>query len=390
MPVVRVSHSELSPDAKMMQCLPTVLTPLDIARRLLLDRVGPVEPIDVLLSDSVGRIAAENAPRREAFPVSSMATADGWALSSGDIAGASSYSPVMLAGPPVWVEAGHRLPDGCDCVLDLDMVEQGGPLFQVLAEVAPGHGVRRAGEDIAAGRAILASGQRVSLRDKLVLGVMGLEHVRIRSPRVIVIDVGSTEGKTASSQFVLEFLKSAGASATLIRAKGRDAVNIATSLREPVCDLMITVGGTGSGRTDATILALAKCGTILAHGLAIQPGRTAAIARIGAVPIIAVPGLRDQALAACLMLVQPILDVLLARLPREKIVRPLARKISSPIGVTELVLLEARDDAWMPIAGGQLSLDAIMRGDAWLAVPADSEGYAAGTMVGAFSLHGTM
>lgn len=390
MPVVRVSHSELSPDAEMMQRLPAVLTPLDIARRLLLDRVGPVEPIDVLLSDSVSRIAAENAPLREAFPVSSMATADGWALSSGDIAGASSYSPVMLAGPPVWVEAGHRLPDGCDCVLDLDMVEQGGPLFQVLAEVAPGHGVRRAGEDIAAGRAILASGQRVSLRDKLVLGVMGLEHVRIRSPRVIVIDVGSTEGKTASSQFVLEFLKSAGASATLIRAKGRDAVNIATSLREPVCDLMITVGGTGSGRTDATILALAKCGTILAHGLAIQPGRTAAIARIGAVPIIAVPGLRDQALAACLMLVQPILDVLLARLPREKIVRPLARKISSPIGVTELVLLEARDDAWMPIAGGQLSLDAIMRGDAWLAVPADSEGYAAGTMVGAFSLHGTM
>lgn len=390
MPVVRVSHSELLPDAEMMQRLPAVLTPLDIARRLLLDRVGPVEPIDVLLSDSVGRIAAENAPLREAFPVSSMATADGWALSLGDIAGASSYSPVMLAGPPVWVEAGHRLPDGCDCVLDLDMVEQSGPLFQVLAEVAPGHGVRRAGEDIAAGRAILASGQRVSLRYKLVLGVMGLEHVRIRSPRVVVIDVGSTEGETASSQFVLEFLKSAGASATLIRAKGRDAVNIAASLRELVCDLMITVGGTGSGRTDATILALAKCGKVLAHGLAIQPGRTAAIARIGAAPVIAVPGLPDQALAIYLMLVQPILDVLLARLPREKIVRPLARKISSPIGVTELVLLEARDDAWMPIAGGQLSLDAIMRGDAWLAVPADSEGYAAGTMVGAFSLHGTM
>ncbi len=40
----------------------------------------------------------------------------------------------------------------------------------------------------------------------------------------------------------------------------------------------------------------------------------------------------------------------------------------------------------MPLATGQLSLDAIAGADAWLAVPGDSEGYAAGTPVGAFPL----
>ncbi|MES2749812.1 MAG: molybdopterin-binding protein, partial [Pseudomonadota bacterium] len=80
------------------------------------------------------------------------------------------------------------------------------------------------------------------------------------------------------------------------------------------------------------------------------------------------------------------LDRLAARAPRQKIIHPLARKISSAIGVAELVLLKLSDEVWMPLATGQLSLDAIAGADAWLAVPGDSEGYAAGTPVGAFPL----
>lgn len=369
-----------------MQRLPAVLTPLDIALRLLLDGIKPVNPINMSLSDSVGRVAADNAPLQAAYPAFSVATTDGWALRSADIAGASSYSPVMLPMPPVWVETGGRLPDGCDCVLDPDMVEQTGPMFQILAEAAPGHGVRRTGEDIVAGHAIIAPGRRVGMRDTLAFRAMGLEHVRVRAPRIVVMDIGSAEGETASSQFVLEFVRAAGAEAIFVRTKGRDLESIAAAARELACDLVVAVGGTGSGRTDVTIQALAKSGDVLAHGLAIQPGRTTAVARIGKLPVIAVPGSPDQALAACLLLIQPALNVLLARLPQEEIVRPLARKISSSIGVTELVLLETRDGAWMPLAGGRLSLDAILRVEAWLAVAAESEGYAAGSTAGAFSL----
>lgn len=137
---------------------------------------------------------------------------------------------------------------------------------------------------------------------------------------------------------------------------------------------------------DTAVLALKERGTLLAHGLALQPGRTVAVGKIGATPVIAVPGFPDQALGACLALVQPALDVLTSRLPRQGIIRPLARKISSAIGVTEIVLLKMSDQAWMPLATGQLSLDAIVCADAWLAVPGNSEGYAAGTPVDAFLL----
>jgi molybdopterin biosynthesis enzyme len=155
-------------------------------------------------------------------------------------------------------------------------------------------------------------------------------------------------------------------------------------------DLVVTVGGTGIGRADATIAALAARGASLIHGLALQPGRTAAVGKVGTIPIVAAPGAPEQALVAGLMLVQPVLDRLTARSPRREIARPLARKIASSIGVAEIALLETLDETWMPIAVGRLSLEAIARADAWLAVPGDSEGYAAGTTVGALSLRDMM
>lgn len=370
----------------MTQRLPAALTPLDAAIRLLLDGTGPVEPIDVPLGDSVGRVAAVNAPQREAHPAFSLAISDGWAMRASDIAGASSYSPVALTSAPVWVEAGDRLPEHCDCVLDADMTEKIGPVFQVVAEAVPGQGVRRAGDDIAAGRSIVAPGTRIRSLDLLAAHAAGNRSFHVRSPRVCVVDIVARDGNTASSQFIQRFAERFGAQVTGLQTNGRDAAAISAAISIAACDLLVTVGGTGLGRRDAVIEALVSNGASLIHGLALQPGRTVAAGKVGAMPVIAAPGAPDQALSVCLTLVQPVLDVLTGRTPRKEIIRPLARKISSTVGMTEIVLLEHAGEAWMPIAAGQLSLDAMTRADAWMAVPGDSEGYAAETSIGAFSL----
>lgn len=370
----------------MTQRLAAALTSLDDALRFLLDGVTPVDPANVALAEAIGRVAAVTEPLRDAYPPFSVAVSDGWALRANDIVGASSYSPVTLASAPVWVEAGDRLPDRCDCVLDADMAEQIGPMFQVLAEVVPGHGIRRAGDDIGTGRSIVAAGARIRSLDVLAARAAGADSLQIRSPRVRVIDVVANDGKTASSQFILDFARSIGAQVTDVQTRGRDVASISAAIDGSACDLLVTVGGTGLGRTDAAIEALVVSGGTLIHGLALQPGRTAAVGRIGAIPVIAVPGAPDQALAVCLTLIQPVLDLLAGRALRREIIRPLARKISSPVGVTEVVLLEQSDESWMPIAAGQLSLEAMIRSDAWIAVPGDSEGYAAGAEAGALSL----
>lgn len=368
------------------QRLTAALTPLDVALRLLCSDLKPIDAIDVSLADAIGRVAAETLPVKAALPAFNTAIADGWALRAHDMVGASAYSPLPLTKSPRWVEAGERLPDGCDCVLDADLVEQAGSLFQVLAEAVPGQGIRRAGNDIAAGRSIVEAGRRVDAFDLLAARAAGVERVTVRSPRVRVINVRAADGSAASSEFIFEFATAAGARVTMSQTSGRDVASISSALGAEACDLLVSVGGTGGGRMDATIHAIKESGTLLAHGLALQPGRTAAVGKIGTTPVVAVPGLPDQALGVCLALVQPVFDMLTARKQRQEIIRPLARKISSAIGVAEIALLKISDQAWMPLATGQLSLDTIVSADAWLAVSGNSEGYAAGTHVGAFSL----
>jgi len=125
---------------------------------------------------------------------------------------------------------------------------------------------------------------------------------------------------------------------------------------------------------------------VIAHGVALQPGRTSAVGRIGKTPVIALPGAPDQALAAWWALALPVLDRLSGLGPRQPVTLPLQRKIASSVGIAEIVLLERNEGAWMPLAVGDFSLETIARADAWLAVPGGLEGFAAGAPVSAYML----
>ena len=153
-----------------------------------------------------------------------------------------------------------------------------------------------------------------------------------------------------------------------------------------MCDLLLVVGGSGVGRTDAAVSALAARGKILAHGIALQPGRTAATGRLGKRPVVALPGAPDQALAAWWTLALPVLDRLSGRRPRKTVNLPLARKIASQVGIAEIVLLERKQDRWATLAVGELSLEAIARAEAWLVVSGGAEGFAAGAPVDGYML----
>ena len=367
------------------QRLTASLTSLDATLAALLEGIAPVAPVELPLTEAPGWFAAELPPLK-ALPAFDVAAADGWAFRSRDLVGASSYSPLALTGPPAWVEAGDRMPEGCDCVIAPDLAEQTGGLFQVSAEAIPGQGVRRTGGDIAKGSSLIIAGRRIRALDLLTARAAGLDTVAVRRPRLRLINIPAAAGTTVTAQLIAESARAAGTEVIRVEAGGRDARSVATAFDAEPCDLLITVGGAGVGRTDATIDALASRGELLAHGIALRPGRTAAIGRIARCPVIALPGAPDQALAAWWTLALPVLDRLSDREKRRTTRLPLARKIASSVGIAEIVLLERADDAWMGLATGDLSLETIARADAWLAVPGASEGYAAGTPVSAYML----
>jgi molybdopterin molybdotransferase len=381
------------PATTTTQRLPASLTPLDIALAALLARLEPVAPIELALAQALGCVAAEMPPLG-AHPPCDVAAADGFAFGARDLVGASSYSPLPLAASLAWVEAGDAMPQGCDCVISADLVDQTGPMAQVLGEAIPGQGVRRAGGDIACGSLVLASGRRVGPLELGIARAAGWDHLRVRRPRLCLLNIPATSGTTATAQLISECARGAGADVACAEARGRDAASIAKAIEttmdaaiEPgACDVLVTIGGSGVGRTDAAVLALAQRGEVFAHGIALQPGRTAAVGRIEKVPVIALPGAPDQALAAWWTLARPVLDRLSARQKRQRLTLPLARKIASSVGIAEIVLLQKDVGTWMPLAVGELSFETLACADAYLVVAGGSEGFAAGTPVGAYMM----
>jgi molybdopterin biosynthesis enzyme len=343
------------------QRLPASLTPLDMAVAALLCDVKPAARA------SASRAAVEM-PELKSWPAHDVASNDGWAQRASDLVGASSYTPLPLARSPVWVEAGDQIPDGCDCVIDEDAVDLTGPIAQVLSEAIPGQGIRRKGGAIADPSQLIDAwrpGDFIAHR-----------------PRVRVVNV---PGGNITAGLIANALGEAGIDVVCAEAAARDAASIGEQLDGSDCDLLMVVGGSGVGRTDASAIELAERGEVIAHGLAIQPGRTAAVGRIGQTPVVVLPGAPDQALAVWWTIVLPLLDRLAAR-QRGTLTLPLARKIASSVGLAEIVLLERSDDAWMPLATGDLPLEIVARADAWLLVSGGSEGYAAGTPASAYLL----
>lgn len=365
------------------QRLPPALTPLDAALAMLLDGLAPVPPSELPLAQALGCVAADMPPLA-AVPSVDVAAVDGWAFRARDLVGASSYSPLPLTQPPVWVEAGDAMPPGCDCVVDVDLVVAGSALTEVVAEAIPGQGIRRAGGNIAGGNMVIAAGLPVRALDLLAARAAGREVLAVRRPRLHLINVPASAAGNVTTPFTADLAEAAGAAVMRSDAAGRDAASIARAFDAEPCDLMISIGGTGVGRSDAAVEALAIRGAVLAHGVALAPGRTAAIGRIAGVPVIALPGAPDQALAAWWTMALPVLDRLSARQPRLALRLPLARKIASSVGVSEIALLKKIDQAWLPLASGELSLEAIAGTEAWLVVSAGSEGFAAGTPVDAY------
>ena len=364
------------------QRLPTSLTPLDKALDALLQGVEPAAPVELALDGALRCIAADMPPLK-AHPPRDIAAVDGYAFGARDLVGASSYSPLPLTTPPVWVEAGDAMPEACDCVLDSDSVDVSGPLPQVLSEAIPGQGVRRAGGDIAAGRLVAEAGRRVRPRDLLMARAAGMERLGVRRPRLRIVNV---PGGSVTADLIAESAQAAGAETVCFTAAGRDAGSIAAALDGGACDLLLIVGGSGVGRTDAALTALAARGKVLAHGIALQPGRTSAVGRVGRTPAIVLPGAPDHAFAAWWTLALPVLDRLSGRRPRKTVTLPLARKIASGVGIAEIVLLDRKHGLWSTLAVGELSLEAIVRAEAWLLVPGASEGFAAGSPVDAYML----
>ena len=350
----------------------TRLTPLRAALALIDAQIEAVKPQIWAIATTCGYTLAEDVePLR--WPEHPIALRDGLAVEAAAIADASSYTPLPLPQPVHRIEVGESMPEGTDAVLLLDAVVFRGERAEAVAPVTVGEGVLPAGGDATPRSRMRLAGQRMRSVDVAAMRAAGIKSSSIREPRIAVV-LGSEPG-TRPLHAVLGFLVhtvfAAGA-----KVPGNPDISLGAAISDESNDAIIAVGGTGGGQRDTAVRTLAQLGSVKMHGIAISPGETAAFGFAGKRPVLLVPGRLDAALAVWLLIGRHIAAKLSGRVIEDKIeMFPLKRKVTSAIGITELVPVSCKDGVADPLASGYLSFESLSRSDGWIVVPAESEGF---------------
>lgn len=355
------------------------LTPLADVLAMVDLRIKPVTPRTLDVTVAAGRTLATDATAA-ARPTAALALMDGWALAADLTLGAGGYATVQLLHPPQRIEAGQPLPPDTDSVAPFDAIKIANGNAEALVTINPGDGVLSAGGDSDPAIPLRRAGERLRMTDLAAFAAAGLSRLAVREPRIRVLPLRGSAIVIAAARLIAGDIERRGGAVKLDDA-GRD---LGTVLAAESTDAIVVIGGTGSGRNDTSVHTMARDCEVAVHGIALTPGETAAFGFAGPRPILLLPGRLDAALAVWLLVGRRVLDRLASannpdREPAETL--PLARKVTSTVGLAEIVPVRRGVGQAEPLASKYLPLSSLARSDGWILVPAESEGYSAGSLV---------
>jgi molybdopterin biosynthesis enzyme len=352
------------------------LTPLKDALAALDARAKPVAPRQADVADAIGQTLAADGIAK-LLPPRATALRDGWAVRAEELADAGGYAPVQLTGKPVQVETGDEMPAGTDAVAPFDAIVTHGEVTEAVGPVTPGEGVAPAGSEAAPSEPLRKSGERLRNVDAAVLAVAGIAQVNVRAPRVLIVAAREDLRLRPPMRMIARDCAARGGVLVL-----RDGVALEDALHARDCDAIVIAGGSGEGVRDASVATLARLGEVAVHGIGLTPGETTAIGGVSGCPVLIVPGRIDGALAGWLLLGRRMLARLAGNDEPEGVAKAvLSRKVTSTVGLAELVPVRHDGASAEPLATRHLPLWALARANGWLLVPPDSEGYPAGAEV---------
>lgn len=306
---------------------------------------------------------------------------DGYALRAADTAGAGPDRPARLpvpagaltAGRPqapplapgqaVRIMTGAPLPAGADAVVPREKArEEAGGLL--LGEpVAPGSHVRRRGQELRPGAVCFPAGQYLTAFEVGLLASAGCATVPVRPRlRVAVLPTGSelrdlaeppAPGRevVASNGYLLAAqVTEWGALPDRRPPVPDDPAALALAVQSAEAPLVVTTAGTGGGVHDFLMAAWATLrAEVVIPGIAIRPGTTTRVARLGERILVGLPGGPGAAWAAFHALVGPVLWAWEGFHAEPLAVRAtLAEAVSTEVGMTHLVrgLLMSVGEGW--------------------------------------------
>jgi molybdopterin molybdotransferase len=306
------------------------LLPVDEARGRMLAEVPATVAEQVAVSDSVGRVLAEDVTAVRDQPPFDASAMDGYAVRSADAPGTLTvvgesaaghgYPGEARPGEAVRIFTGAAMPKGCDAVVIQEDVQREGDAVTV-PPVEAGRHVRPAGGDFRAGQALLARGTTIDPWRLSLAAAAGCAELSVaRRPRVALFSTGEeiVEAPAAPGPFQI-YDSGSPALAALIRSWGgevrrarpvRDDLEATVeALRAAEGDLVVTLGGASVGDHDLVRKAGEALGLELrVASVAVRPGKPTFFGVLGdGRRMLGLPGNPASAFVCAEMFLRPLL-----------------------------------------------------------------------------------
>ena len=394
------------------------------AFRAILSGFAPLGVANVALDQACGRFLARDVRSPEDLPVFARSGMDGYAVLARDVYAASESNPSYLdlagesdicavptgplrPGTCLKVVTGSSLPPGADAVVMVEHTQHlGGETIEIRKPVAPGENMMLAREDAAAGETVLGAGTLVRPAEIGLLAALGVERVGVRArPRVAIFSTGDElvdvsasprpgQIRDANGPALAAMCAQAGALPEYLGIVPDDVAAIAAAMEKALAraDVVLLSGGSSVGARDLTIEALGVLPDtiVLAHGLAVSPGKPTIVASSRGKAVWGLPGQMASAQVVMLVFGCPFLahlagDAAAFSRPRPWTSAKLARNVASRQGREDFIRVRLSESAGAtvahPVLGKSGLLKTLLQAQGLIRIPAGLEGLEAGETV---------
>ncbi len=276
--------------------------------------VEETESVDIL--DALNRVLAEDLYSTIDVPGYDNSAMDGYAVYSDDCQASGNELPVtqripagQVGGPlekgtAARIFTGAPVPEGADAVVMQEMCEGDEKSVVVNTVVKAGSNVRRAGEDIAKGGAVLNAGKRLRAQELGLLASVGLAEFKVkRKLKVATFFTGDeivAPGQALapgqiynSNRYTLRGLLQAMDCEIIDLGIVPDTIEATTKVLKQAAecsDLVITSGGVSVGEEDYVRIALEQLGELSMWRIAMKPGKPVAFGKVDNALFMGLPG----------------------------------------------------------------------------------------------------
>jgi molybdopterin molybdotransferase len=393
------------------------LVDAEAAAALVLEHTPLLGVERVALAHCPGRVLAEDLVAPASLPAFAASAVDGYAVRAadagktlrviGESAAGRPFEGNVLAGFAVRILTGGVLPQGADCVVMVEDVEEKGEVVTVPATLKAGQNFHAPGADLRAGELVLVAGIQLGAAELGLAAALGLPRLPVRRrPRVALLSTGDelveVGAKPVRGQIVdsnrwalLAALREAGAEVRTLGIGPDEAEPLSRLVKNALAeaDMLVTSGGVSVGTHDLVKPLLESLGTVHVGRVKLKPGKPFTFATIGERLAFGLPGFPVSSLVTFEVFVRPALRKMqgFAHLQRPSLPVRLGYDARATADRTEYQRVTLRRDGRELVAettGSQSSsrLMSLAGAHALVRIPPGDQGIKAGTTVEAMIL----